>query len=233
MSNSVLLEDVGPGEELPGFDIDDPVLPPDIAAKALRSGGYPYDKRMKRKEYREQVEPLQVELVKLQRWVERQSQRIVIIFEGRDAAGKGGTINKFTQHLNPRHARAVALAKPDEVERALRAAWGAAPMEELDELDPEPAAVTPTSQVHRGELDGAPVAVKVLRPGVAASVRQDLALLEGLRFGEARSAAQREHGRRLAVDARDLRPPDRHVDHDQREEEHVGAGDVLAGFVKR
>ena len=117
MSNSVLLEDVGPGEELPGFDIDDPVLPPDIAAKALRSGGYPYDKRMKRKEYREQVEPLQVEFVKLQRWVERQGQRIVIIFEGRDAAGKGGTINKFTQHLNPRHARAVALAKPDEVER--------------------------------------------------------------------------------------------------------------------
>jgi len=117
MSNSVLLEDVGPGEELPGFDIDDPVLPPDIAAKALRSGGYPYDKRMKRIEYREQVEPLQVEFVKLQRWVERQGQRIVIIFEGRDAAGKGGTINKFTQHLNPRHARAVALAKPDEVER--------------------------------------------------------------------------------------------------------------------
>ena len=117
MSNSVLLEDVGPGEELPGFDIDDPVLPPEIAAKALRSGGYPYDKRIKRKEYREQVEPLQVELVKLQRWVERKSQRIVIIFEGRDAAGKGGTINKFTQHLNPRHARAVALAKPDEVER--------------------------------------------------------------------------------------------------------------------
>ena len=117
MSNSVLLEDVGPGEELPGFDIDDPVLPPEIAAKALRSGGYPYDKRMKRKEYREQVEPLQVEFVKLQRWVERQGQRIVIIFEGRDAAGKGGTINKFTQHLNPRHARAVALAKPDEVER--------------------------------------------------------------------------------------------------------------------
>src|ERR1700730_17910487 len=117
MSNSVLLEDVGPGEELPGFDIDDPVLPQDIAAKALRSGGYPYDKRMKRKEYREQVEPLQVEFVKLQRWVERQGQRIVIIFEGRDAAGKGGTINKFTQHLNPRHARAVALAKPDEVER--------------------------------------------------------------------------------------------------------------------
>jgi polyphosphate kinase len=117
MSNSVLLEDVGPGEELPGFDIDDPVLPPEIDAKALRSGGYPYDQRMKRKDYRAEVEPLQVELAKLQRWVERQNQRIVILFEGRDAAGKGGTINKFMQHLNPRHARAVALAKPDEVER--------------------------------------------------------------------------------------------------------------------
>ena len=55
MSSSVLLEDVGPGEELPGFDIDDPVLPPEIDANALRSGGYPYDERMKRKEYRKQV----------------------------------------------------------------------------------------------------------------------------------------------------------------------------------
>jgi polyphosphate kinase len=117
MSNSVLLEDVGPGEELPGYDIDDPVLPQMIADKALRSGGYPYDTRMKRKEYRKEVRPLQVELVKLQRWVERQRERIVILFEGRDAAGKGGTINRFMQHLNPRHARSVALAKPDEVER--------------------------------------------------------------------------------------------------------------------
>jgi polyphosphate kinase len=117
MSSSPLLEDVGPGEELPGFDIDDPILPEEIAQKAIQSGGFPYDKRMKRKAYRKEVELLQVELVKLQRWVERQSQRIVILFEGCDAAGKGGTINKFTQHLNPRHARAVALAKPDEVER--------------------------------------------------------------------------------------------------------------------
>ncbi len=118
MADTGLLdEDVGPGEELPGFDIDNPLLPPEIDAKALQSGGYPYDTRMKRKDYRAQVEPLQVELVKLQRWVERQNQRIVILFEGRDAAGKGGTINKFMQHLNPRHARAVALAKPDEVER--------------------------------------------------------------------------------------------------------------------
>jgi predicted unusual protein kinase regulating ubiquinone biosynthesis (AarF/ABC1/UbiB family) len=67
-----------------------------------------------------------------------------------------------------------------EVERALRSAWGGRPTDELDALEPDPVAVTPSAQVHRGELDGAPVAVKVLRPGLASSVRQDLALLEGL-----------------------------------------------------
>ncbi|MGV1013997.1 MAG: polyphosphate kinase 2, partial [Methyloceanibacter sp.] len=117
MPNTVLLEDVGPGEELPGFDIDDPVLPPEIALKALKSGCYPYDERMKRKVYREEEKPLQIELVKLQRWVEKTGQRLVVIFEGRDAAGKGGTINRFMQHLNPRHARIVALSKPTETER--------------------------------------------------------------------------------------------------------------------
>jgi polyphosphate kinase 2 len=117
MSNPLLLDDVGPGEELPGFDIDDPVLPPEIADAALQSGGYPYTERMKRKVYQEEVRPLQVELLKLQRWVEREGQRIVVLFEGRDAAGKGGTINRFMQHLNPRHARAVALSKPTETER--------------------------------------------------------------------------------------------------------------------
>jgi hypothetical protein len=68
-----------------------------------------------------------------------------------------------------------------QIERALRDAWGRKPTEELDELDPRPVAVTPLSQVHRGVLDGAPVVVKVLRPGLAATVRQDLALLDGLR----------------------------------------------------
>jgi predicted unusual protein kinase regulating ubiquinone biosynthesis (AarF/ABC1/UbiB family) len=67
-----------------------------------------------------------------------------------------------------------------DVERMLRDAWGGKPTDELDALDPEPIAITPTSQVHRGELDGEPVAVKVLRPGLAAAVRQDLALLESL-----------------------------------------------------
>jgi predicted unusual protein kinase regulating ubiquinone biosynthesis (AarF/ABC1/UbiB family) len=69
---------------------------------------------------------------------------------------------------------------PRAVERALRDAWGAKPTEELDELDPEPVAVTPTAQVHRGVLDGAAVAVKLLRPGLAATARQDLVLLDGL-----------------------------------------------------
>jgi hypothetical protein len=66
------------------------------------------------------------------------------------------------------------------VERALRDAWGAKPSEELDELDLEPVAVTPTAQVHRGVLDQAPVAIKLLRPGLAATIRQDLAVLDGL-----------------------------------------------------
>ncbi len=67
-----------------------------------------------------------------------------------------------------------------QIERILAGAWGTRPSQELDDLDPEPVAVTPSSQVHRGVLESAPVAVKVLRPGLAASVRQDLALLEGL-----------------------------------------------------
>jgi polyphosphate kinase 2 len=117
MSDSLLLEEVGPGEELPGYDIDDPVLPQEIADKALRSGGYPYDTRMKRKDYRKEVQPLQVELLKFQRWVGDTGKRVMILFEGRDAAGKGGAIKRFMQHLNPRHARAVALPKPTEVER--------------------------------------------------------------------------------------------------------------------
>jgi hypothetical protein len=77
-------------------------------------------------------------------------------------------------------APALAPLPMSAVEPILREAWGAAPTEELDSLEPEPVASTPTTQVHRGTLDGKPVAVKVLRPGLAAAVRQDLALLEGL-----------------------------------------------------
>ncbi len=99
------------------WDLDDPHLPPDVKANALASGGYPYDKRMKRKRYEEELKLLQIELLKLQYWARDERERVVILFEGRDAAGKGGTIRRFLRHLNPRHARDVALAKPTEAER--------------------------------------------------------------------------------------------------------------------
>lgn len=67
--------------------------------------------------YEEELEKLQIELVKLQRWVQEKGARIAILFEGRDAAGKGGTIRRFTEHLNPRAMRVVALPKPTEEER--------------------------------------------------------------------------------------------------------------------
>ena len=78
--------------------------------------GYPYRERMQRKEYDRQKRLLQIELLKLQEWVKDSGQKLVILFEGRDAAGKGGTIKRFTEHLNPRGARVVALEKPNERE---------------------------------------------------------------------------------------------------------------------
>jgi polyphosphate kinase 2 len=82
-----------------------------------RDGDYPYLNLMSRKSYERQKYRLQVELLKLQAWVKDTGQRIVILFEGRDAAGKGGTIKRFMEHLNPRGARVVALEKPSDVER--------------------------------------------------------------------------------------------------------------------
>ena len=82
-----------------------------------RSGGYPYKNLMRRRTYEAQKYLLQVELLKLQAWVKEKRQRVVILFEGRDAAGKGGTIKRFMDHLNPRGARVVALEKPTETER--------------------------------------------------------------------------------------------------------------------
>ena len=82
-----------------------------------RAGGYPYRYLLSRKTYEEQKYRLQVELLKLQAWVKDTGQRVLIVFEGRDAAGKGGTIKRFMEHLNPRGARVVALEKPSEVER--------------------------------------------------------------------------------------------------------------------
>lgn len=82
-----------------------------------REGGYPYKNRLSRKSYEKQKYHLQVELLKLQKWVKDQGQKVVIVFEGRDAAGKGGTIKRFMEHLNPRGARVIALEKPTETEQ--------------------------------------------------------------------------------------------------------------------
>ena len=82
-----------------------------------RSGGYPYKNLLSRRVYEANKYLLQVELLKLQAWAKDTGQRIVILFEGRDAAGKGGTIKRVMEHLNPRGARVVALEKPSEVER--------------------------------------------------------------------------------------------------------------------
>ena len=79
--------------------------------------GYPYRTRLRRGEYEAEKQRLQIELLKVQSWVKETGQRVVMLFEGRDAAGKGGTIKRFTEHLTPRGARVVALEKPSEQER--------------------------------------------------------------------------------------------------------------------
>jgi polyphosphate kinase len=91
--------------------------PDDELADDWREGGYPYKNLMSRKSYELQKYQLQVELLKLQAWVKETGQKVVILFEGRDAAGKGGTIKRFMEHLNPRGAHVVALEKPSETER--------------------------------------------------------------------------------------------------------------------
>lgn len=99
------------------FDLDDPKLPKWVSDSAFSSGNYPYEKSLKRGEYENTLETLQEELVKMQYWQGETGERIMIVFEGRDAAGKGGTIGRFRQYLNPRHARTVALSKPSDTER--------------------------------------------------------------------------------------------------------------------
>jgi len=79
---------------------------------------YPYDRWMKKADYEDRIKVLQVELVKFQRWIEASGQRIVVIFEGRDTAGKSGTIKRVSENMNPRGAHVVALPKPTERERS-------------------------------------------------------------------------------------------------------------------
>lgn len=84
--------------------------------KTILANGYPYDERMHHDEYEETLHGLQIELVKLQAWARDSKARIAIVFEGRDAAGKGGTIKRFSEYLNPRQARVVALPAPSDRE---------------------------------------------------------------------------------------------------------------------
>lgn len=97
-------------------DLLDDDAPKTLAPDDAWRQGYPYDVKVTRAEYERRKHMLQVELLKWQVWIKETGQRIVIIFEGRDAAGKGGTIKRFMEHLNPRGARVVALEKPTERE---------------------------------------------------------------------------------------------------------------------
>ncbi|MFI7541786.1 polyphosphate kinase 2 [Actinoplanes sp. NPDC049599] len=112
----------GPISELGGYrvaddDDDDPVLlNADGSPVDTWREDYPYDSRLARADYDHDKRLLQIELLKLQNWCKRTGERMVILFEGRDAAGKGGTIKRFMEHLNPRGASVVALEKPNERE---------------------------------------------------------------------------------------------------------------------
>jgi len=104
--------------------IPDDLIPKEIQDKVKSASdsdilceSYPYRTKMKREKYEKELKSLQIELLKLQKWVTENGERIVLLFEGRDAAGKGGTIKRFMEYLNPRGARVVALAKPSETER--------------------------------------------------------------------------------------------------------------------
>ncbi|WP_323784901.1 polyphosphate kinase 2 [Thalassovita sp.] len=90
---------------------------PDEVRRAFETGEYPYSTKMKRLIYERQKAKLQAELLKAQLWAQETGQKFVLLFEGRDAAGKGGTIKRFNEHLNPRTARVVALNKPTDEER--------------------------------------------------------------------------------------------------------------------
>ncbi len=105
------------GGETREFDLDNPELPDWIKDVAMTSGNYPYDKKMDWDAYEDQLERLQIELVKVQGWLQETGHRVVILLEGRDAAGKGGCIKAITRYQNPRTARVVALPKPNDRER--------------------------------------------------------------------------------------------------------------------
>ena len=90
----------------------------DVIRRVFQEGVYPYEDKMQRGTYERLKAPLQVELLKAQRWIKKSGAKVLVLFEGRDTAGKGGTIKRFIEHLNPRGCRVVALEKPDERERS-------------------------------------------------------------------------------------------------------------------
>jgi polyphosphate kinase 2 len=94
-----------------------PKVTPDNIRAAFETGKYPYAKKIGKRAYEAEKADLQAELLKVQHWAAETGERFVMLFEGRDAAGKGGTIKRFTEHLNPRAARVVALNKPTDAER--------------------------------------------------------------------------------------------------------------------
>ncbi|MEU4402303.1 polyphosphate kinase 2 [Micromonospora orduensis] len=116
MADSTLLDLAADYRVVDGHDDDPVLLRPDGTPVETWREDYPYDERMDRDEYDHHKRLLQIELLKLQDWIKESGERLVILFEGRDAAGKGGTIKRFMEHLNPRGASVVALAKPDERE---------------------------------------------------------------------------------------------------------------------
>lgn len=107
------------------FDVSKKITNEDLAGmhghkdleRILKEKGKDYGKALFNLDYERQLEQLQVELVKWQRWVAETGQRVAVIFEGRDAAGKGGTIKRFVEHMNPRSLRVVALNKPTDLEQ--------------------------------------------------------------------------------------------------------------------
>lgn len=100
-----------------GFDLDNPELPKAIRKAALTSGGYPYDEKLEREQYEDAMQAVHKQMAHLQMHVANAGTKIVIVFEGRDAAGKGGTIQTYLQYLNPRFNLNVALPKPSDRER--------------------------------------------------------------------------------------------------------------------
>jgi polyphosphate kinase len=99
------------------FELDDPKLPDWVKDAAMASSNYPYKDKMDWDDYEEQLELLQIELVKMQAWLQETGERVILVFEGRDAAGKGGSIKAITRYQNPRYARTIALPKPNDRER--------------------------------------------------------------------------------------------------------------------